>query len=46
MSCPICALKEINKTHGLPENTPFHGEQAKANYDEAIAYLKGKMSDE
>ena len=39
MSCPICALKRINETYGFPEDTPFHGEQAKAKYDEAIVYV-------
>ncbi len=39
--CPICANEEINELHGLPYGTPFRGEQAKANYDEAWAFLEG-----
>jgi hypothetical protein len=38
--CPICALQKINDLHGLPANTPFHGEMAQASYEEAIEFLK------
>lgn len=41
-ACPICALKQTNKLHGLPENTPFQGEMAREYYEEAINYLKQK----
>ena len=37
--CPICALEIRNKMHGLPDGTPFRGEQAKALYYDALAYL-------
>ena len=37
--CPICALKLRNRMHGLPPDTPFHGERALALYNEALDYL-------
>lgn len=37
--CPICALEEINEAHGLPYGTPFGGEQARRNHDEANVFL-------
>lgn len=45
--CPLCALIIRNATHGLPATTPFQGEQAKRDYDEACVflgeqYLKGR----
>lgn len=33
--CPICALAIRNKMHGLPEDTPFHGETAQIMYEQA-----------
>ena len=36
--CPICALRNRNAIHGLPENEPFQGEIAASMYDEAIAF--------
>jgi len=33
--CPICGLKLRNKIHGLPKDTPFHGEMAQEYYKEA-----------
>ncbi len=40
MKCPLCALAAINRLHGLPEQTPFRGERAKAMYAEAVSHLK------
>lgn len=40
--CPICALKARNKLVGLPEDTPFQGEQALWMWQEAVEYLKKK----
>lgn len=34
--CAICALKVRNQLHGLPENTPFQGEQAQYMYELAL----------
>jgi hypothetical protein len=39
IACPICALEEINELHGLPYGTPFKGEQAKHDYEEAWDFL-------
>lgn len=38
--CPLCALKEVNKRHGLPKNTPFHGDMAQSLWQEAKDYLE------
>jgi hypothetical protein len=38
--CPICALEVRNELHGLPEDTPFQGEVARAMYEEALTYVK------
>lgn len=38
--CPICGLEKRNEMHGLSKDTPFHGEMAQANYEEAIEYIK------
>ena len=38
--CPICALKEINELHGLPEDEPFFGETANYMWEEATKHLK------
>lgn len=38
--CPICALKKRNAMHGLPEDTPFHGEMANWMWEEAQKYLE------
>jgi hypothetical protein len=40
--CPICALKERNALHGLPEDTPFQGPIARQMYEEALSYVKQK----
>lgn len=37
--CPICALSIRNEMHGLPEDTPFSGEMASANHEEALEFL-------
>ncbi len=37
--CPLCALTIRNAIHGLPATMPFHGEQAKKDYDEACVFL-------
>ena len=37
--CAICALKVINKMHGLPAETPFRGEMAQDMYDRTEEYL-------
>ncbi len=37
--CPLCALIIRNNIHGLPATTPFQGEQAKRDYDEACVFL-------
>lgn len=34
--CPICALKIRNYIHGLPLDTPFEGEVARAMYEEEL----------
>lgn len=36
--CAICALKERNKHHHLPENTPFKGHQANLMLEKEIVY--------
>jgi hypothetical protein len=38
--CPICALAEINRLHGLPHDTPFRGEVAQLLYTQAMKELK------
>ena len=38
--CPVCALYMRNKIHGLPSGTPFNGELAEANRQEAIKWLQ------
>lgn len=40
-SCPICALRELNIIHELPEGTPFQGEVAAQMYEEAVQYKTG-----
>ncbi len=40
-SCPLCAQEIVNKTHGLPEGTPFRGEIAQDILEEAIEFLGG-----
>ncbi len=37
--CPICALKMQNEQQGLPEDTPFTGEQL-VYYEKAMEYCK------
>lgn len=39
-SCPICALKERNKVHGMPKDAPFSGELASLLYGTAVQWLK------
>lgn len=38
--CPICALVELNRMHGLPLDTPFQGEQAQDFYEEAMEFIR------
>ncbi len=42
LACPICALDIRNSIHGLPPDTPFTGELAAANYDEALEFLRSR----
>lgn len=37
LMCGVCALKERNEFHGLPEDTPFQGEIAQQFYEQALA---------
>ena len=39
--CPICALKDMNKTHGM-NRTEFNGTMANELLAEARAYIKKK----
>lgn len=38
--CPLCALLEINKQFGLPEDTPFRGPKARALHADALTHLR------
>jgi len=40
--CPICALIEINSTHGLPIDTPFRAPKAKRLHQEAVTFVKSQ----
>ena len=44
--CPICGLRLRNEMHGLPKDTPFHGEMAKQNYEVALEFLDKKKKKE
>ena len=41
-TCPLCALEIRNKMHGLPLDTPFHGEIANDMWHEAKEFINGK----
>ena len=36
--CAICALKQRNEFHGLPEGTLFHGEMANELWEREVAH--------
>ncbi len=38
--CTVCALKEKNEYHGLPEGTRFGGAIANQMYEDEIAFEK------
>ena len=40
--CPLCALENRNRTHGLPLDTPFHGDTANYMWEQATDFLKEK----
>ena len=40
--CAICALKEKNEYHILPEGTPFGGQIAQQMYEDEIKFEKDK----
>lgn len=42
--CPLCALENRNAAHGLPADTPFHGEIAAAMHAEAVEFDKGRRT--
>ena len=42
VQCPLCALEHRNLLHGMPMDTPFHGEMAAAMWEEAKAFIEKK----
>ena len=47
MTCPLCALRIMNELHGIPEGTPFRGEQAQHNSEKPLkSILTDEVNDE